>query len=387
MRYLFAINHPSQFHMFKYLANKLSGDGHKVIFFIQHRGIIEELARSAGFDYKFLVSPIWKKYLRGRVGVALRGTIHLIEAELRVLLYNVFNRVDVMLGSDISITHVAKIMGKISLAFSDDDYYFIGPYSRLAFPHASRIVSPAIVNLGQWKSKQIAYPGTQKTAYLHPNVFSPSLSVLEKYGLRGKRFIIIRRVEFNALHDSMKIAATGITDSVIDQLIAMFNMSHRIILNYEGVDDPKYTDFILKIDPSDMLDLIYYADLLIGDSQSMQVEAALLGTPSIRSNKWVHYREKVSVIHYLESCYNLCASVLPEDSESIVPKAKELLKPEVKSKWREKIGRFYEENVSLTDLLYWLLGDYKQRVKLLDGNPDKVNDFIYAGRYHDEQDR
>ena len=386
MRYLFAINHPSQFHMFKYLANKLSGDGHKVIFFIQHRGIIEELARSAGFDYKFLVSPIWKKYLRGRVGVALRGTIHLIEAELRVLLYNVFNRVDVMLGSDISITHVAKIMGKISLAFSDDDYYFIGPYSRLAFPHASRIVSPAIVNLGQWKSKQIAYPGTQKTAYLHPNVFSPSLSVLEKYGLRGKRFIIIRRVEFNALHDSMKIAATGITDSVIDQLIAMFNMSHRIILNYEGVDNPKYTEYILKIDPSDMLDLIYYADLLIGDSQSMQVEAALLGTPSIRSNKWVQYREKVSVIHYLESCYNLCVSILPEDSENIVTKAKELLSPEVKSKWREKMGIFYEENVSLTDLLYWLLGDYRLRIRMLDENPDILTDFIYAGRFHEERD-
>jgi hypothetical protein len=198
---------------------------------------------------------------------------------------------------------------------------------------------------------------------LHPNVFSPSLSVLEKYGLRGKRFIIIRRVEFNALHDSMKIAATGITDSVIDQLIAMFNMSHRIILNYEGVDNPKYTEYILKIDPSDMLDLIYYADLLIGDSQSMQVEAALLGTPSIRSNKWVQYREKVSVT-----------------------KAKELLSPEVKSKWREKMGIFYEENVSLTDLLYWLLGDYRLRIRMLDENPDILTDFIYAGRFHEERD-
>ncbi len=381
MRFLFAINHPSQFHMFKNLAKKLQTGGHEVIFFIQQRGIIEDLAETAGFQYKFLVSPFWKKCLKGRIGVALRGIAHLIEAELKVFLYCMLNRVDILLGSDISITHVARLLGRASLAFTDDDYYFIDPYSRLAFPHATGIVSPKVVNLGKWSTKQIAYPGTQKTAYLHPNVFFPRPSVPTKYGLSGQRYIIIRQVEFNALHDSMNTAVTGITDSVIDKILLMFGPTHRIILNYEGTPNPKYREHILKIDPSDMLDLIFYADLLVGDSQSMQVEAGLLGTPSIRSNKWVQYREKVSVIHYIEDKYDLCSSILPGDTDSIISKAQELTAPDAKNVWREKTYRFYQENVSLTDFLYWLLADFRNRHRLLIKDPELVTDFIIPGRH------
>ncbi len=43
--YLFAVNHPSQFHMFKNLARKLIDDGHHCVFFIQQRGIIEDLVK------------------------------------------------------------------------------------------------------------------------------------------------------------------------------------------------------------------------------------------------------------------------------------------------------------------------------------------------------
>jgi len=384
LRYLFAINHPSQFHVFKNLALNLMGKGHSCIFFIQQRGFVELLAKQYGIDYRFLVSPIWKKKLTSKTGILLRGLIHLIQADIRVIIYCLLNKVDFLLGSDISITHAGFILRKHSLAFTDDDVHFIKPYSRLAFPFATNIVAPSVVNLEKWSFKKIAYPGTQKTAYVHPRMFKPNPDVLRKYSLMNSAFVIVRRVEFKALHDSMHIAQTGITDSVLDKIISGLVGSHKIIMSNEGEQNPKYKKYGMKIEPSDMLDLIYYADLLIGDSQSMQVEAALLGTPSIRSNKWVLEGDKVSVIHHLENKYDLCIGIPPKEEETIVSTALRLLQSGVKDEWRKKIVRFYEENISLTDMLMWLLDDYNTRAHMIKQDPSVLLDFLYPMEYSED---
>ena len=82
-RYLFAVNHPSQFHMFKNLARKLLDDGHHCVFFIQQRGIIEDLVKGCGFEYRFAISPFWREKLKGRIGIFLRGVVHLVQSRCR----------------------------------------------------------------------------------------------------------------------------------------------------------------------------------------------------------------------------------------------------------------------------------------------------------------
>ncbi|MDZ4121844.1 MAG: DUF354 domain-containing protein, partial [Candidatus Cloacimonadaceae bacterium] len=305
------------------------------------------------------------------------GIIHLLQADFRVFKYCILHKVDILLGSDISITHVAFILGKKSLAFTDDDYYFIGPYSKLAFPYATFVIAPEVVNLGKWTKKKIAYPGTQKTAYLHPRYYHPNPEIKKKYGLCNKRYILVRRVEFTALHDSMHIALTGITDFVLDELIKLLSHTHQIIISYEGNAVEKYQEYIMKIDPEDMIDLIFYADLLVGDSQSMQVEAALLGTPSIRSNKWVLQGDKISVIHYLETKYNLCVGIPPAEEGRIIATAKELVEPGNKEIWAERLAKFYAENISLTDLLFWLISNLSVNCSELHAHPDRMADFLF----------
>ncbi len=81
MRTLFSINHPSQYHMFKYLAKKLIADGNNVIFFIQTRGIIEQLIQADGYEYKYSASPKLRSLFNGKLGIIARGIISLVQQE------------------------------------------------------------------------------------------------------------------------------------------------------------------------------------------------------------------------------------------------------------------------------------------------------------------
>ncbi|MFA7097831.1 MAG: DUF354 domain-containing protein, partial [Gammaproteobacteria bacterium] len=319
--------------------------------------------------------------LKGRIGIFLRGVVHLVQSDFRIMLYCLRKRVDIMMGTDVAIAHVGWLLRKVSLVFTDDDIHFIKPYCRLAFPFATSIVAPSTVWLGDWSTKKISYPGTQKTAYIHPRVFNPNPNVLRKYNLHDTRFIIVRSVEFGALHDSIHGALSGISDRVLDEIVAELDYSHNIIISYEGAVRQKYSKYCIKLNPSDMLDLMYYADLLIGDSQSMQVEAALLGTPSIRSNRWVTEGEKVSVIYDLEYKYNLCVGIPPHEEEAIISTALRLSKPGVKDGWRKKTLKFFEENISLTDMLVWLLEDFDVRSKEIANSKSVIDRFIYTQDY------
>jgi len=58
--------------------------------------------------------------------------------------------------------------------------------------------------------------------------------------------------------------------------------------------------------------VLYYADLYVGDSGTMSTEAALLGTPAIRTNTMVGDDDE-NVFHELEQRYELLSSFRDED--------------------------------------------------------------------------
>jgi uncharacterized protein len=375
MQILFSINHPAQYHMFRYLAKKLVADGNDAIFFIQSRGIIEQLLNSDNFEYKYSVSPQLRSWFKGKYGIIMRGIISLIQQEFRILSYTLFNRVDIMLGTDIAIAHTGFILRIPSMVFSDDDYVFTKPYCHLAFPFARHIVSPKSTDTHKWEVKKISYSGTQKTAYLHPKYFKPNKSVLKKYKLLNETFYMIRLVTYEALHDSLHEASTGISEKILGKLITKLEMHGKVIISLEDGNITRFKNNNIEIDPNDMHHLIYYADLFIGDSQSMHIEAGLLGTPSIRSNKWVIAKDRVNVIDYLENEWNIGTSVAPNDEDELLNKVGDLLNSNTKTKARELSQQFFAENTNLTDFLYWFLSNYPNSYHEYVLNNEIANEF------------
>ena len=383
MLVLFSINHPSQYHMFKHLARKIIDSGGSVFFFIQDRGMIERLVQADGYEYSFSTSPGLRTMLQGKYSIVLRSFISVTQQELRIFWYNIFHKVDFMLGCDIAIAHVGFLMRRKAWVFTDDDYVFTRQYCHIAYPFAQHIVAPFVADTHKWTYKKIGYLGTQKSAYLHPDYFVPDEAVLDKYNLRDTRFFIIRLVSFVALHDSLHGASTGISESVLGRIIPLLKAKGKIIISLEGGDRDKYQEFVMKIDPTDMHSLLYYADMLIGDSQSMQVEAALLGTPAIRSNKWVLSKHKVNVIHYLETKYGMCYSISPLDEDGIVNRVEQLLDAGIKAQWKILREKFFAENTNLTDFLFWITSKYPVNYKKYMTKKDIIKEFVYNEKNSD----
>jgi predicted glycosyltransferase len=374
--YLFAINHPSQFHVFKNLAHRLKDEGNKCCFFIQQRGIIERLVKDQGFEYRMLVSPLWRRVLRGRIGIVMRGLVHLIQAEFRLFFYCLNNPVDTLIGSDIAITHVAKFFNRVSIIFTDDDWYFTKGYYHFAFPFATHIIAAETVDLGKWNDKRISYKGTQKISYLHPNIFVPENSVLKKYSLRTGEFSIVRLVAFDALHDSANNMESGLSAEFLKRVIPFLESKGSVIINAEAGDYPSLSHYCISIDPSDMHSLLFNARFLLTDSQSMHVEAGLLGTPSIRTNKWVDSEQKMHVIDYLEQDYGLGASISPSKPEQLEQKIVEMLDDSSRKAWERKRKKFFSENTDLTEFMYWFVTRYPESFHAYVANNEIVDTFI-----------
>ena len=372
MKVIFAVNHPSQYHIFKHLAHKIIEQNGEVIFFIQSREIIEDLVTADGFEFKYSVSPKIRNIFKGRLGIIIRGVLTIAIQEYKLFSYVLRHKVDFLMGSDVAIAHVGFLFRKKVFVFADDDYSFIKQYSRLAYPFCTHIIASEVVDVHKWDYKRIAYYGTQKSAYLHPKYFVPNLNVLSKYNLKGKRFFIIRLVNFAALHDSIHGAYTGLSGLFIEKLLNYLEPIGTVIINVENGLNSKYVNYSPKIDPEDMHSLMYYSDLLIGDSQSMVIEASLLGTPAIRSNKWVLSDAKVNVIEYLEKQYSLFYSVAPNDDDEIMRLTRNLTQPDIKKKWAEKRKKFFSENTDLTEFLFWLMKDYHSNLLEYNINRDKV---------------
>jgi len=375
MKILFSINHPSQYHMFKHLAQKLIADGNDVIFFIQARGIIEQLVQSDGFNYRFSTSKKLRIIFKSKYGIILRGIISLLQQEFRIFSYCLAHKVNYLLGTDIAIAHVSFVLRKPSFVFTDDDYVFTKPYCKMAYPFARHIIAPKVANVHIWKNKKLAYLGTQKSAYLHPKYFQPDESVIDKYNLRGWKYFIIRLVTYSALHDSLHGASSGISESVLDRLIPILEKHGKVIISIEDGNLDKYSNYLLKMNPNDMHSLIYYADLFIGDSQSMHVEAGILGTPSIRSNKWVLAKDRVNVIDYLEKKCHLGISIPPDQEDALISEVQLLLESDSKEKSKLLSKQFFEENTNLTDFLFWLLSEYPASYHKYKANTNIIDEF------------
>lgn len=108
----------------------------------------------------------------------------------------------------------------------------------------------------------------------------------------------------------------------------------------------------------------------------MHVEAGLLGTPSIRTNKWVDSEQKMHVIDYLEQDYGLGASISPSKPEQLEQKIVEMLDDSSRKAWERKRKKFFSENTDLTEFMYWFVTRYPESFHAYVANNEIVDTFI-----------
>ena len=210
------------------------------------------------------------------------------------------------------------------------------------------------------------YAGTHELAYLHPNWFTPTESVLAKAGLnKGERFFIMRFVAFKGHHD---IGQSGLSLEQKRKLIDLLKPYGRVIITSERQIEPEFEEYRLPVPPEEIHSLMSYASMFLGDSQTMTSEAAILGVPALKCNT---FAGRLSVPNELENKYGLCYSYQPTDFDRFYEHVKTLLETKnLKEVWQEKRRKFLSDKIDVTAFFTWFIENYPKSKEIMKENPD-----------------
>ena len=342
---LFFLGHPAHFHLFRATIESLKNKGHRVTIFIKKKDILESLLLNAGFEY---INALPQGRRDGKVGIA----IGVIKKNVRLLRFCLRNRPDWMAGTSAEIAHVGFLLRIPSYVFSEDDYSVISTFAKVTYPFAKHIVSPEGCDNGKWNSKTIRYRGYHKLAYLHPNRFNADPSIVDHYFPHHEPYFIIRLAQLNAHHDD---DARGISNAFMLKLLAILEQRGRVFITSEREIPDEFSAYLLQINPLHIHHLMSFASLYIGDSQSMAVEAAMLGTPNVRISS---FSGKISVLEELEHTYKLTVGIHPNDEERILATIREMAEnKEIKAEYQQRRHTMLRDKIDVTA---WLVELFTQ---------------------------
>ena len=372
MKILFFLNHPAHFHLFKNTIYYLKNIGHDVSVLIRKKDVLEDLMVGSGINYS--------NVLPGGRGDGILGIIEsLIRRNIGLYKHCQVNKPDLMVGTSAEIAHMGRLLKIPSINFSEDDVSVIRNSALLTYSFTTHILSPDICDNGKWSNKTISYNGYQKLAYLHPNYFTPDVNVLKKYIPDNKAYFIIRFAKLTAHHDK---GIKGIDDAVANDLIGLLRQHGNVYISSERQLPETFEAYRLKIDPRDIHHVLAFAKILIGDSQSMSVEAAMLGTPSIRFSD---FSGKISVLEELEHKYGLTYGILPDKPKEMFKTIKELLAtPNLDKVFYSRRMNMLRDKIDVTAFLNWFIANYPESYLTMQDDPDHQKKFM-NNRLHIEE--
>lgn len=345
MKIIIKLNHPAHYHLFRILIKELRLKGHKVIIIIKNKDILKQLLELSNEKYIELIEPAKRK--SGKISSILFANVKELFFQDFKLFWMVMKlKPDVMLGTDTSIAHVGWLLRIPTYIFNEDDYDVNKMFCFFTYPFATKIISPSVCDLKKYNKKKISYEGYQKLAYLHPNRFKPDIGIASKYINLNKKNFLIRLVNLVAVHD-IENYNKGLYLEIIKKLVKLLEEYGNVYILSEEKIPEELIKYSLSINILDIHHVLAFCDLLISDSQSMTLEAAILGTPSIRYNSFVG---KISVLNELEFKYNLTIGVKSNNENTLLSKIQELLnEPNLKIKMHERRNKMLLEKIDVTN--------------------------------------
>ncbi|RPJ79618.1 MAG: DUF354 domain-containing protein [Alphaproteobacteria bacterium] len=365
MKILIDISHPAQAHFFKYFIKSMQNKGHDIKITAKDKDLTLKLLDLLGFDYHIIGSYRKNTILK---------FIDLLKIDYSLYTFcNKYNP-DLVIGfGSINAAHASFLVNRPCVIFDDDEYSY-----RLYKQFASTICTTHTFKLNLGK-KHIKFNGYKELAYLHPNYFVPDPHELETLGInKNEDFIIMRFVGWNAFHD---IGKQGLGDqSKVDYVKALEKYA-RIFISSENPLPPELQKYKINLSPDKIHHVLYFAKLLIGDTQTMTTEAAILGTPSIRCNSFVGENDMLNFIE-LEEKYGLIFNY--KDPEKSLEKAIELVQnPDLKNIWKQKRENMLNDKIDVTSFMISFIENYPESFyKIVKdnssfGNPPSSNIGLY----------
>lgn len=343
MRLLIDISHPAHVHLFRNAIKLWQEKGYQLVITAREKDITTRLLSLYDMDFQSV-----SKAKKGFTGLLLG----LVEHDLGVLRVARQVKCDYMLGTSVAVSHVSRLLAAKSVVFNEDNRESSFIFAAITYPFADYIVTPAV--LGEdYGHKHYTYEGCHELAYLHPNYFIPDATVLHELGIgKNEPYSILRFVALGASHD---IGQKGIDDNAKRQIIAELLKIGRVFITSECQLMPEFEKYRLYVSPEKIHDVVAYARMFVGDSQSMTIEAALLGTPSIRCNTFIG---RTPVIEELQNKYQLTFGFLPQETLKMVDKIRSIVSDRSsKALWQERRAKYIRDKIDVTAWMVKLIED------------------------------
>jgi predicted glycosyltransferase len=349
MKLLVYLGHPAHFHLFKETINALRKKNHAVTIVIKSKDVLEKLLGEAGMEYINLSAKPRKD---GRLNIAKSFFRRLSQLSVIVKKY----RPDMLIGSAAELALIGKLHRIPSYIFFEDDFEIAPSFAYIAGPLATKLVCPDCCSAWKWGKKKIGYESYHELAYLHPNHFTPVKEKVKNIFNTDEKNFILRFAQLNAYHDEGK---SGITTAIAQQLIDRLLNHGNVFITSERPLEPQFEKYRISINVLDIHHALAFADMYIGDSQTMTAEAAVLGTPSLRFNDFVG---RLSYLEELEHAYGLTFGVKTNEPETLFRKVDELLAhPDAKNEWSIRREKMLKEKIDLTSFMVSFLESGAQR--------------------------
>ena len=334
---LFDITHPAYVHLYKNIIKQLELQGHNVIITTQNSKDILELLNLYNFSYRIL----------GKKSDVLAKKIFKQQL-FNLKLYSIIikNNIDLAIGGSATVAQGSYFTKAKSIIFTDDDGDVVPLFSKSTYPFANYVVHPSCIRDKLSPHKQILVNSYKELAYLHPNNFIPDKQILQQLHVdSGEKFFVVRFSALKAHHD---VFAQGINDKL--ELIKYLEKFGRVFISSESDLTGELSKNQFNLTPENMHSLLYYSSLYVGDSQTMAAEAAVLGTPSIRSNSFVG---KLSYLDELEKKYQLTIGIKPNKFKDIFLLIEKILSnANTKKIWNNRRDKMLNDKI---DMANWFI--------------------------------
>lgn len=355
MRILIFLSHPAQYLFYRQTIKNLKKLDHEVFILAKTKDILTDLLDEEGVEY---INILPTARSNSKISIAWS----LIKRNYKIFQFAKRKGISLLLGSDASPAHVGLLLGIPSITTLEDDYKIIRRLAQLTYPITSCILTPEICDVGKWSHKKVGYNSYMKLAYLNPNNFKPQLQEIK---VAQNPFYLIRLSGLNAHHDFGK---KGVSDELLQKIIHLLSRKGHVYITSERILPQKFEKHRLKIPPSELHNYLFYADMLISDSQSMSVEAAILGTPSVRIST---FAGEISVLEELENYYELTFGLKPHQETRILQKITELLNDnELNKKFQDRRRKLLDEKINTADFLTWFISSYPESRERMKKDPD-----------------
>ena len=323
MKYIFELNHPKHYYQFKYIMSILRERGHAINVLARDKDVLLKVLEEENVQYQ--VFGEHKDSLVGKLFSSFS-------------IYRNYKRIVKAFQPDIIVSKaslygvlVAKSLKCRSFIFPDSEV--VALTNKLVAPLASVIITPEPFALDYGKKHQ-KIKGLFEDCYLSPNVLYIDSHFPDNNGLK-RPYAILRFVGWSANHD---INNSGFT---LDQKISLAESIGKYMTVYIS-SEKELPDVLSKYrmatPAAQIHNVLANADLYVGDSQTMAAEAALLGTPAIRSNSFVGDGD-MSNFKMLENKYGLLLNI--RDFDAVLNTAVDFAKESRKKEWQKKRESYY----------------------------------------------